>query len=403
MAKHFEVNSDGLNVVRPSVHRFGYVLCAGALMSYVPNLNFGTVVFLFSYVVLLLLRTGFLIDPVFELRRRGWVIVLFVFFSCLSIVWLILHGGELEHWVRAIVPFLFLVSWFHLPSLRRSECEALANWLLIATIVWVFKILVEAGFLVFSGSDVLQVRLTTRVVDSVLPYPLVAISLLVFWSGGMLSRFRWIALAFIVALYVWIGYRGGLLLVIALISFGVFVRMSFLKSVILVSTFVLLMSLLGVALSGVDGMFNDLISRFASIQEESEGIRALEWKYALSQWLSSPVIGLGLGWQVPAEIAFFGVESLPFEMPDSVGYLHSVVAYFLMSLGVVGLLLYLAIIRPIVPKWTDFKQGSLFCASAIALFVLFFFFLTQASFRQIQTTMMLVCLVKINLSLRYVY
>jgi O-antigen ligase len=384
---------------RGTIHRFGLVLCAGALMPFVPGLNAGTFIFVFSYFFFLFIGNGFWLDKNAVLIRRAWLIVIFLFLCTFSVIWLINNGGQLDHWARAIIPFLFLLSWFHLPTLRVVECEALAYWLLLATAIWALRILIEAIWLASAGSDVFQVRLTNRIVDSVLPYPLVAITLLIFWGSNLIPKFRLLALMSLIVLYIWIGYRGGLIIVLTLLLLGVLAKIHFTKLFLFALPLSFFVIVIGLNFVDADGVINGLVSRFSSLGEESEGIRALEWKYALMNWLDSPIFGKGLGWQVPADVAFFGIVDPEFEMPENVGYLHSVAAYFLMNLGIIGLLLYLFIIKPCLPKWSGLKKDRLQEACAVALIVLFLFFLTQASFRQIQTTMMIVCLLKINLSM----
>lgn len=388
--------------VRPAVHRFGGVLCAGAFMSFVPATNLGTALFVIAYLVLLVGGTGLRFDTAPALRRRGTVIACFLLLCIASLAWLVANGGQPEHWGRAIVPFVFLLTWFHLPTLNDEECVSLSRWLLAATLCWALRILAQALFMALTGSDVLSVRLTNRITDSVLPYPLMALPLLLFAPAVASTKWRVLGALGLLMLYVWIGYRGGLLIVAGMLALWMLLSRN--KGAIMLGVVVGAPLLVAMAvLSGDGGVLGGLTNRFSSIEEEGEGIRALEWLYAIDQWLESPIVGKGLGWQVPGEITFFGLENeVDLDKPDTVGYVHSVVAYFLMSLGSVGLLMYFLCILPGLPR-ANLRSGDLASATALGLWMLVAFFLTQASFRQVQTTMVVIALLKIHLSWKHAH
>jgi hypothetical protein len=224
--------------------------------------------------------------------------------------------------------------------------------------------------------------------------------LLLFWDGAASPKYRWVLLLALLGLYVWIGYRGGLLLVGLMLALWCLLRPVRLVPLAACLVLVIFAGQFMSTSQDVDvSLWEGLAARFAMIEEETEGIWMLEWRYALDQWSESPLFGKGLGWQVPGDITFFGLDDVDIEKPDSVGYVHSFAAYFLMNLGVLGLLLYVASVAPMALTLRGLRMRWLASAAAVALLLLVVFFLTQASFRQIQTTLLVVALGKIHLSL----
>ena len=133
-----------------------------------------------------------------------------------------------------------------------------------------------------------------------------------------------------------------------------------------------------------------LRSRFQGLSNEQESSRVLEWRYAISQLESSPLIGKGMGWQVPSEITFKGIE-VPegFTVPESVGYVHNFIAYFLMTLGILGLFFYAVV------QLLPWMVGSKTSWARIAITVLFVFCLVEATFRLVQFNILLLVLWRI--------
>ena len=369
------------------VRMFGYLLMASALMSYVPDAEPGTALFaavlgVYSLYVVLTARLT-LAD------RRSKFGLAFVLFASASVFTLVDNGYGLYEWFRAIIPFLFFLTLLYLPRLNADERSWLARALFAASMIWLGKIIVQTILLVFEGSDVLSVRLTFRVADSVLPFPLVAIPYLLFVDKSFSTAIRWALLMFILYMYVWIGYRAGLALVGLVFLFYTFVN---LKRFGIIQIGLLATMVAGLISLGAFSSFS-LLDRFDALSQERDGSRELEWIYAIDQFKSSPIIGKGMGWQVPADITFYGVEDTEGTQAASVGYVHSAIAYFAMNLGLIGLLLYLATVMPNLAIW---RGDDLMMFSSVALGILLLYGSTQASFRLIQTVLMTVALIKIN-------
>lgn len=380
-------SNSSFGAIDTRVRNFGYVLLASALMSFIPKINIGTGIF--GLVFVYFIFHSFIVGGIKVSGARAKICLAFLIYCVISLYVLVTSGFGLPEWSRAVVPFLFFFSLFLLPKLSDSERRWLASMLFKASMLWAAKIMAETAILVLQGSDVLSVRLTFRVIDSVLPFPLVAVPYLLFVKTDLKPYFKWVLLFMMIYLYVWIGYRGGLALLasaILLFTFVNFRRFGILQ--------VLLMFGLVFALVSV-GAFDSfsLLERFDSLAVERDGSRAAEWTYAMAQFAASPLVGWGLGWPVPADIAFLGVEDADGTQAASVGFVHSVFAYLAMDLGVIGILLYFGFIFPRMPgKSTD----DLVFFSSVTIILLLLFCNTQAAFRQIQTVLMIVTLLKIN-------
>jgi len=360
---------------------------ASALMSYVPDAEPGTALFalvlgIYSLYVVLTARLT-LAD------RRSKFGLAFVLFCGISLFTLVDNGYGLYEWFRAIIPFAFFLTLLYLPRLNADERRWLARTLFNACLIWLGKIIVQTILLVFEGSDVLSVRLTFRVIDSVLPFPLVAVPYLLFVDRSFSNLVRWSLLMLILYMYVWIGYRAGLVLIALVFLFYTFIN---LKRFGVIQIGLLSMMVAGLISMGAFSSFS-LLDRFDSLSQERDSSRELEWVYAIEQFRSSPIIGKGLGWQVPADITFYGVEDTEGTQAASVGYVHSAIAYFAMNLGLIGLLLYLG---TVMPSLAIRRGDDLMLFSSVALGLLLLYGSTQASFRLIQTVLMTVALIKIN-------
>lgn len=373
--------------VRPGVKSFGYLLMASALMTYVPSLNVGTLIFVAAMLLFFLYQISTVRIRI--ATRRDLAAVLFVGYGCLSYATLSYNGYGFEEWSRAMVPFLFFLLLPMIPTLFQTERVWLSKALFLASMIWLIRILAEAAVLVSQGSNVLSVRLTYNVVDSVIPFPMIIVPYLLFVKTPMSSWLKWGLLAFVLYIYVWIGYRAGLVIIIFPFLLFFALRMTAFNIVPLLIMLFGCYMLIG---SGIFDQFS-LTERFTNLSDESAGPRGLEWAYALEQFVSSPVIGRGMGWQVPTSITFYGLEFSDITSASQVGYVHSALAYMAMNLGLIGVAIYFYLTIPRV-MGSDKDGVSLF--SSVALLVLLSFCMTQASFRLIQTVLMMVALIRLN-------
>ena len=96
---------------------------------------------------------------------------------------------------------------------------------------------------------------------------------------------------------------------------------------------------------------------------------------------------------MPGSVTFFGLEQNEGSDVAYVGYVHSSLAYMAMTLGVIGIALYFYIVLPrFRPK--EILRGEWF--AFLSLLLIAIFCLTQASYRTIQTVLMLIALIRLN-------
>ncbi|MBM4229260.1 MAG: hypothetical protein FJ184_00755 [Gammaproteobacteria bacterium] len=377
------------------------LVVSSALMPFVPGLDAGTGVFLLFLALFVsnaLLSERAVFIPRYGFGRwRGLGIIALLGLSIGSLVWLLANGGSVSHWLRAIAPFCFFILYLFLPTLTYVEAQKLGRALLLATALWALKVIVEVymayqsfGITVFFG------RLTFAVADSVLVFPLVAIPLLLFWKNSATVVIKVALLVFFVALYLWIGYRGGLLIVAACFLAYVFFAKGFGRWVTLL--ILVAIPVIMVNWSGMD-LLGQLIDRYASlVSEETDGVRAGELVYAWNSGAESPIVGKGLGWQVPFDVAFKGVDIAQLgDQADrnSVGYIHSLPAYFFMNLGIIGVALAAVCYVPWGMPLRQLPRFQLEAASAVGALAVALFSMSQASFRNIQAILLVVALTKI--------
>lgn len=366
---------------------FGILIIASSCMSYIPGGNIGT--FIFGLYLVIFMCFSLVKGKVHISDGRSVLIVVFIIWSSLSFFTLSSNGYGFDEWSRGIVPFLFFALYLFIVKLGVESRRVLAKYLFYACVIWAIRIVGEAMILASQGSDVLTVRLTYRVNDAVLPYPFIAITYLLFCGGDMKPIIRWTLIFIFTYLLFWIGYRAGI--VLATIPMMVFILDNFARrNVWPVGLLVVL--LIALYSSGIFSSFG-LLERFSGLGAETDGSKVAEWRYAIDHFLSSPLLGMGIGWQVPGDIAYIGVDTTGIIIPDRVGYVHSAFAYMAMNLGIVGIVLYYSIVRPTMIWPSD---DALKKFSSISLLVLLLFCLTQASFRTIQTIIMVIALVKIN-------
>lgn len=373
--------------ISPGVKPFSFILLASALMPYVPGPDWGTGVFVITLLLALVYILATKRIGVPDARTAG--AVLFVFLGCVSAINIVYAGKPITDWLRGIAPFLFFLLATCLPKLTQQDKIFLSRRLFVASLLWLARIVVLAVISSLRGSNVFHERLTFDVIDAVIPFPLVLAPYLLFVEKAAKPIWRWSILLVLLYVYVWIGYRAGLLLMLALLVFYFAQSMrqgTRIRSIILASALVALYSY-----GTVDSF--DLEARYSNLDQDASGARNQEWAYAFSQFYESPIFGKGIGWQVPGDVTFYGLETLEGADVSSVGYVHSSLAYMAMTLGLVGVFLYYFVVLP-----RPFKSGdraiSKFAAIAITLLILFCF--TQASFRTIQTVLMIVTLLKLN-------
>lgn len=369
------------------VKAFGYLLIASSFMSYVPGANVGTAIFVAVMGCVLLYQITSVRPSLAD--RRTFAIVVFVFYALVSVFNLLANGWGVGEWARGVLPFIFFALAIFLPALTLRDHRWLANALFIAGFCWLARILITAVVLSYRGSNVFSERLTFDVVDAVIPYPLMMVPYLLFGNVPLRSWFKWGLLLILAYVYIWIGYRAGLLLMsvpILIYFLEQFRRFN------IVSILVVLVGLFLLYHYNVFGEF-DLMDRYQQLGDDVGGSRSMEWDYALNSFEESPIIGKGIGWQVPGSVTFYGLDQLEGAEVAHVGYVHSSLGYMAMTLGAIGVGLYFFIVMPRL-SLKQLSREDWF--PFLSLLLILIFCLTQASYRTIQTVLMLVALIRLN-------
>lgn len=373
--------------ISKGVKAFGYLLIASSFMSYVPGANVGTGIFVAALVGILLYQIAVVRPSIPDGRTLAMLI--FVLYASMSVVTLISNGWGIEQWLRGVIPFFFFILAAFLPKLTERDRRSLAHALFVAGLCWLIRILITAVFLQITKGGIFSARLTFNVADSVLPYPLVMVPYLLYAQTKIKAWQRWLLLLVLAYTYVWIGYRVGLVLMS--IPFAVYF-LERLRRLNLISIAMVLVGFFLFYRYGVFGSFG-LSERFEDLNSDAMGSRQLEWAYALDSFRESPIIGKGVGWQVPTSITFFGVEDTGGPVEAYVGYVHSSFAYMAMTLGTIGIALYFYFVLP-RPYPRQLARSDWFPFLSLLLIVIFC--LTQASYRTIQVVLVTIALIRLN-------
>jgi O-antigen ligase len=378
------------------------LLCASALLEQIPQASLRTAIF----VAALVCYFGMALWDQRAFARRSALDVLLIGFLTaviLSGLWAVTASNvAVADAVRGAIPFLFLGLFFLVD--RRDPCliPKLSIYLARAATIWIFSILIEGFYLLLVGEFVAAARLTSQISQSVIPFGLAVLPFLVIgnvdWSW--LRRLALVVAVFLVALFA--GYRSQSILMV--FQFAVFFAVSARDVPRLLTLLAAVMAMGVSAVVVFPDLVNALIDRLSATNADFESSRLAEWSYALSQFEQSPVIGMGIGWQVPFEVTFDGsleqLLSSGMELASTAGYVHSVSAYFLMDMGLVGFILYFGALTAAL--WQGVRRTRFYTSThpvsrgalcaALSLVTLVLFFQVQASFRLIQSNLLLVCL-----------
>jgi O-antigen ligase len=149
----------------------------------------------------------------------------------------------------------------------------------------------------------------------------------------------------------------------------------------------------GVAHNEVD-TFTDILS--ARITDAgTTGTRLEEWKDALLEFTESPIIGKGVGFQL---------ERTEFDETITAGYVHNQVVYTAMTMGIIGLGLYIFILSQWVrlllrARFAAPQQKTLLAGCHACILSLLTYSLMFAGFRTIQHNYLLGVLLALTATL----
>lgn len=296
-----------------------------------------------------------------------------------------------EKWVRSFVPIAFFITFLWAPfyirvvGVRRTCTLVLFSCFTFCFFLVVFNISKFLAY--FQGGG----RLTFYLQDSVVPYPFVGVILAALMPGiGLVKRGLYIAffLIFVMA----VGYK---LQIIFLLGFFLF--QSFIYPGVLRRIFLCCMFLLG--LSIIFMVAGDYVEqRLSSMGGGGDEVRLLEIKYALNIFTSSPILGGGLGLDVPLEQTRPAYKEIGYLWEsDSVSYIHNFPFYLLMVGGLSFAVPFMMLVNRtgilrVKKFWTS--DGYVKMSVWVSLGVLIFF-TTSAAFKQIQCVVVLVFFVSL--------
>lgn len=377
-------------------------LCSAALLPQVPEPSDpAAIVFVAAWSALLftwlaqLASTG----TVAKTPTAAWAAA-FLMMVLLSAVVASLWSTPLNLWARGALPFLFLATVFPWLDLAGQHAAFLMNALHTSAIVWLVKIVAITGTVMPAVIRGEYERLTHATEDwgsLTLPFGLVGLALTLFNPDPRAMRWRWLLAAPFTVIAFLAVYRSQIMIVSLLWLYFLWTRPRRVRR--RTAVFLTLVAAVFAGALAATPLGGALIYRFSEASALGESSRALEIRYALEQFVESPLIGKGLGHQVPAEITFAGDwKTIAAAGVDSVGYIHNIAAYLLMDLGMVGLLTYAGFVFvPLVraPASAHAAAGAVIRPARLALAATLMFCLVQATFRHIQTNLILAACVAV--------
>jgi O-antigen ligase len=354
----------------------------------------------FTAIAIALWLGSFALRSVPILAPGRWLLI-FLGLTILSSATAVYFGTPLDLWLRGIIPFLFLIVYFPAVEIARKEPDWLLTIVHLSCIVWlVMTGLQSMGALpaVLAG-DVQRITHATDAWASFqLPYAMVGLALTLFHAPGWAAAVRWpLALAF--SLMPVLAVSRGQIAVVALVWLTYLLLLPPLRRMKAVA----LLLILGIAFGSYVGqsyLLESVLARFSEPLHFTESSRYMELEYAAHRFLESPLLGMGLGHQIPAEITFFGDwRTLLDAGVSGVGYMHNVAFYLLMTLGLPGLLSYGAFVLSSLPWWRrrvlDSNLKRVLVAAILTLAVLCAWSMIQPTFRHIQTNVLLAVMIAV--------
>lgn len=364
-----------------------------ALMRFVPGPEPGTLIFalgvaIVSSNVLRARPTTPKVATQVMLERISYALLITLTVS-------VLVGLAAGHPILAIgksaVPFLVLIWGMLVLAPQMCSNRQMQLLLVLAATLWAVRLIIEGALDYLSGTSLNWLRLTLVNADAVVPFPLIVIPLLLFSKIPMHRGLRNGALLLQLVIVVWSGYRSQQILVAIMIILvlGRMVIQQPLRGSLaaLLLSGVTALASFAITNSSEASLLTGQMNRFTSLsQEQEQSGRALERQFAADVFLAYPLLGGGLGVQVPASITYASTEITDtYELPETVSYLHNGPMFLAMSGGLPLTLVYLAL-------WITalITVSSLWVR--IAIVALFAFIQVEATFLQVHFNVMLALL-----------
>lgn len=373
------------------------LLAVMGFMPFVPTGNeFSVLLFLFLYVcVWVVWFCSSARKNLITWRGVAWLFLLVLVFI-FNFLFAMLGDVRGEGWFRSFVPMLFFLTVFVVPFyVRMIGAAKIFKYLLCASVIYCAKIIIfdyESLISLFAIGG----RLSYYTLDVVVPLPFIGVMIATLLPGiSFLWRLMLVALLMFFVIIV--GYKTQILFLALFFLFYFSTRFGGAKRAL----FVVFGA--GVGCGLYLGLEEYWLERFSTIGGGGDQTRMLEIKYAWSVFVQSPIFGGGLGTEVPLSETRpdFKMHSDLWES-DTVTYVHNFVLYLLMTGGVLFLSLFMALL-----SWGRiFEVGGYFSNHACVRLAswcglgLVFFWLTSASFKQIQAVVMLSLILGIGATLK---
>lgn len=321
----------------------------------------------------------------------------FLVLVLLSALTAALHDTPFALWLRGAIPFLFLVFFLPVAAVARQDPGFVLQAILIASVAWLINIALQAGHAipaVLSG-DVQRITHATQAwILFQLPFAMLGLAIVLLHPPAWARPVRWMLAAGFSVVPILAVSRGQIVAVLAIWLYFVLRSKGSarLRTLLFFSGFAVVVG----AFSADSNLLDSVVQRFAATAEGGESSRMAELHYAFARFLESPALGMGLGHQIPAQITFQGdFHSWLMAGADSVGYMHNVVGYLAMTLGLSGLVAYFGFVGAAVfrcrirpPELLRSHVDMRTCA-LVVLALLLAWFMVQAAFRLIQCNLLL--------------
>jgi O-antigen ligase len=372
-----------------------FVMSAAALMSLVPAPNDPlTILFILALLSLFIVNLfEFLSCPVLDFRLADAFLVGFLLFCLSSYFTAYSFGTSFADWARAAVPFVFMTFFWLVRIDDKDDVTFTIDIILTSCLIWSTKIVFLSAYAFLDDQSNILSRLTFATLDAALPFGIVGCICSLYLSGGIYVRFRYLLFIYFLIFVIAVGYRAQIFILLCVLAAFLF-ELKWRNRLIFLSILLASLAVGVVGLRDVPAVAL-LTERISNIGEDSaDSARQLERKFGLDQFYDSPIVGKGLGFQVPAALSFNDdiAALLSTTDRDTVGYLHNILVYLLMDLGLVGLTLYGSYWIAVLFTPRRIAEGRATRGLIAVILGMGVFFMTSASFRSIQTVaLMSVC------------
>lgn len=366
-----------------------------ALMRFVPAPEPGTFVFALGAIAVTIrhyrCRSTAAASTSHTALQLEWLAYGLLAMLLVSVILGLAAGHPLPAIVKSAIPFVAFIWALLILVPEIASARQAQTLLVLAASLWATRLIMAGALDYLSGTSLKWLRLTLVDADAVVPFPLLVIPLLLFSPMPMHRVLRAMALLLQLVIVAWAGYRSQQLLVAAMLVLAL-LRLIVRRPWLGLAAIVGMVLAAGVASLAIGGssdatLLTAQLDRYTSLTEEKEASgRALERRFAIDRFLEYPVLGAGLGVQIPASITYASTEiSDDYDLPETVSYLHNGSMFLLMSGGLPLLVAYLSL-------WLAAfaNAGSLWLR--VALLALFAFIHVEATFLQVHFNVLLAIL-----------